>query len=208
MIETERLRLRAWRERDRAPYHAIKSNPRVMATLGPPQTRAESDATLDRWIARAGEWGHSFWAMERRADGVLLGYCGLVYPPAGTPVSGEREIGWGLGAAHWGQSYAREAAAATLAWGWAETDSARIVAITTPGNSRSWGLMERLGMTRLADGDFDHPALAKGNPLRPHLSYAIGRPQVPGSRAESDAMPAASRSASAAARVRSASSAG
>ena len=176
MIETERLLIRAWQKRDRAPYHAIKSDPLVMATLGPVQTRAKSDSTLDRWIARAAEWGHSFWAVERRADAVLLGYCGLVYPPSGTPVAGEREIGWGLGSAFWGQGYAREAAAATLAWAWANTDSARVVAITTPGNRASRGLMERLGMTRLVDGDFDHPALAQGDPLRPHLSYAIERP--------------------------------
>ena len=176
MIETERLLLRPWEERDRAPYHAIKSDPLVMATLGPVQTRAESDATLDRWNGRHAAWGHSLWALERRADGMLLGYCGLVYPPAGTPVAGEREIGWGLGAQHWLLGYAREAAAAALDWAWAHTDSTRVVAITTPGNTASWGLMERLGMTRLADGDFQHPALAKGDPLRAHISYAIERP--------------------------------
>lgn len=178
MIETERLILRRWEDRDRAPYHAIKCDPRVMATLGPVQSRAESDATLDRWMARRDQWGHSFRAIERRADGVLLGYCGLVYPPVGTPVAGEREIGWGLGSPHWGQGYAREAATAMLAWAWKHTDAARVVAITTPGNRASRGLMERLGMTRLVDGDFDHPALAEGDPLRAHLSYAIDRPAV------------------------------
>ena len=179
MIATERLILRPWEDRDRAPYHAIKSDPRVMATLGPLQSRAESDATLDRLRARLDEWGYSFWAMERRADGVLLGYCGLVHPPAGTPVAGELEIGWGLGVQHWGQGYAREAAAATLDWAWANTARDRVVAITTPGNVASWGLMERLGMSRLVDGDFQHPALAEGDPLRAHLSYAIDRPPAP-----------------------------
>jgi hypothetical protein len=32
-------------------------------------------------------------------------------------------------------------------------------------------------MTRLPDGDFDHPALAPGDPLRRHLTYAIERPR-------------------------------
>lgn len=175
IVATDRLLLRAWEPRDLAPYHAIKSDPRVMATLGPLQSRAESDATLDRWQARRAEWGYGFWAMERRADGVLLGYCGLVHPPPGTPVADDIEIGWGLGSQHWHQGYAREAAAATLDWAWANTDRPRVVAITTPGNTASWGLMERLGMHRLADGDFDHPLLAPGDPLRPHLSYAIDR---------------------------------
>lgn len=176
MIETPRLLLRPWEERDRASFHAIKSDARVMATLGPLQTREQSDATLDRWTAFAARWGYGFWAMQRRADGVLLGYCGLVHPPAGTPVAGELEIGWGLGSPHWRQGYARETAAATLAWAWANTARDRVVAITTPGNHASRALMERLGMRRLVDGDFDHPALAEGDPLRPHVSYAIPRP--------------------------------
>ncbi len=176
MIRTERLLLRPWAARDREPYHLIKRDPLVMATLGPLQTRAESDATLDGLIASARRYGYTFWAMERRQDGALLGYAGLLHGPEGSPVAGELEIGWGLASAHWGRGYAREAAVAVLAWGWAETHAARIVAITTPGNVRSWGLMERLGMRRLPDGDFDHPRLAPGDPLRRHITYEIARP--------------------------------
>jgi hypothetical protein len=36
--------------------------------------------------------------------------------------------------------------------------------------------MERLGMARDHDGDFDHPAVAEGDPLRPHILYRIKRP--------------------------------
>ena len=176
MIGTERLLIRRWEDRDRAPYHAIKRDPRVMATLGPLQSRAESDAVIDRLRAREAEWGYTFWPVERRSDGALLGYCGLVHPPAGTPVDGELEIGWGLGSAHWRQGYAREAAAAVLAWAWANTTRDRVVAITSLGNTASRGLMERLGMRRLAGGDFEHPELAAGDQLRPHLSYSIDRP--------------------------------
>jgi hypothetical protein len=41
--------------------------------------------------------------------------------------------------------------------------------------------MQRIGMTRDVDGDFDHPALPEGNPLRRHLLYRISAPsaQVP-----------------------------
>jgi hypothetical protein len=37
--------------------------------------------------------------------------------------------------------------------------------------------MERLGMRRLADGDFEHPAVPEGDPLKPHITYAIDRPE-------------------------------
>ncbi|MFY7838473.1 MAG: hypothetical protein ACOVQ0_19550 [Novosphingobium sp.] len=36
---------------------------------------------------------------------------------------------------------------------------------------RSWGLMKKLGMERMPELDFDHPALAQDDPLRPHIVY-------------------------------------
>jgi RimJ/RimL family protein N-acetyltransferase len=76
----------------------------------------------------------------------------------------------------WGQGFAREAAQASLYWGWANTDATEILAMTVLDNTRSWNLMERLGMTRDHAADFDHPAVAIGNPLRPHILYRIARP--------------------------------
>ena len=109
MIETERLILRPWCEEDRSAFHAMCSDPEVMAFIGAPQSRAESDAAIDRMIACQAEHGHCFWAVERRGDGALLGFCGLLPP---RPPLEHIEIGWRLGRAFWGRSYAREAAAA------------------------------------------------------------------------------------------------
>jgi RimJ/RimL family protein N-acetyltransferase len=120
--------------------------------------------------------GHCFWAIERRSDRAFLGFCGVKPGPEGTPIDGELEIGWRLARNHWSQGYAREAAAATLDWTWANTDRAKVCAITVHANEASWGLMIRLGMTRVEDGDFDHPALPPGHRLRRHVFYAIGRP--------------------------------
>lgn len=173
MIETERLVLRGWNEADRAPFHQMCNDPEVMTFLGPLLTRAESDAAIDRQLGLQAVHGHCFWAVERRTDGAFLGFCGLVPGAADTPIAGEIEIGWRLGKAHWGAGYAAEAARASLAWGWHHLDAARIVAITVPGNRRSWGLMERLGMHRLPEGDFDHPRAVPA--LRQHITYAINR---------------------------------
>jgi RimJ/RimL family protein N-acetyltransferase len=35
--------------------------------------------------------------------------------------------------------------------------------------------MERLGMTYRPELDFAHPKLAEGDPLRPHVTYALRR---------------------------------
>ncbi|MFN3433190.1 MAG: GNAT family N-acetyltransferase [Sphingomonas sp.] len=174
MIETERLTLRGWRAEDVEPFYALSQHPEVARYLGPPPTRQAAADTVNRMIARQHEVGHCFWALERRADGAFLGFCGLL--PAKPPIVGEVEIGWRLARDAWGQGYAVEAARASLAWAWTHLPVPSIAAITVPGNARSWRLMERLGMSRVADGDFDHPDLAAGDPLRRHILYRIARP--------------------------------
>ncbi|MBN8831932.1 MAG: GNAT family N-acetyltransferase [Sphingomonadales bacterium] len=171
-LGTERLILRAWREEDHAPLLAMCRDPAVMEHLGPP---LDAQAAIDRQNAWQAKHGHCFWAIERRADGAMLGFCGLKPGPEKTPIENRVEIGWRLRADAWGQGYAREAAQASLAWGFANLDEDRIWAITVPANSRSWGLMERLGMTRHEDLDFDHPALPADSPLLRHITYSIAR---------------------------------
>lgn len=176
MIETERLILRGWRDSDRAPFHAMGQDERVMATLGPLLWRDESDALIDRLQAILETHGFTFWAVERKADGAFLGFCGLKPGAEDTPIEGEIEIGWRLAHDHWGKGYAREAAQASLDWGWANLDAPAIAAITSVDNRRSWGLMARLGMVRAAGDDFDHPKAIER--LRPHITYRITRDAV------------------------------
>ncbi len=177
MIETERLTLRNWQASDHAPFRAMCNDPAVMEHLGPLQTQADTDASITRLMAVQVEHGHTFWAVERREDAQFLGFCGLKIAPEKIPgIEGAVEIGWRLRQDAWGHGYAREAATASLAWGWANLPVDRIVAITTPANTRSWGLMLRLGMVRRHDLDFFHPALAVDDPLGPHVTYEIARP--------------------------------
>jgi RimJ/RimL family protein N-acetyltransferase len=173
MIETPRLVLRPWRDADREPFWAMACDAEVMRYL-PPQTRAESSAGVDRMMAMQAEHGHCLWALERKDDHRFIGFCGLA--PPRDPLT-ETEIGWRLERTAWGQGFAREAAEASLAWGWSVLRAPTIVAITVIANVRSWGLMERLGMARDPKEDFDHPMLAEGDPLRRHILYRSRRPQ-------------------------------
>jgi RimJ/RimL family protein N-acetyltransferase len=173
-IETERLILREWRDADIEPFAAMCADPRVMETLGPLMSRDETVALIARVRDVQAMHGHTFWATERLTDARFLGWCGIIRGNAG-PIDGKAEIGWRIAADAWGQGYAREAAQAALAWGFANLPDDRIWAITSTGNTRSWGLMERLGMVRHADLDFDHPKVADDSPLKRHVTYSIGR---------------------------------
>jgi RimJ/RimL family protein N-acetyltransferase len=145
-----------------------------MATIGPLKTRQQSDAQIDSFMAQSAATGHTMWALERREDGAFLGFCGLEIGEF-APIDGKHEIGWRLWGKDWGRGYAREAAKSTLEWAWAHLHVDQIWAITTPGNLRSWGLMERLGMLRRPELDFDHPKLPDGDSLKPHITYSITR---------------------------------
>lgn len=173
-IETARLRLRSWRDHDRAPFAAICADPRVMETLGPVMNRSESDALLSRVAEIEAAQGHTFWALERKADAALIGWCGVIRGNAG-PIDGKPEIGWRLAHHAWGHGYATEAARASLEWVFAELPDEAAWAITSIDNQRSRAVMDRLGMRYHPELDFDHPRLAEGDPLRRHVAYSLHR---------------------------------
>ncbi len=175
MIETDRLILRNWCDADAMPYHAMFQDSRVMAYLGSPQTYEMVQAEVADSTEKISADSYGFWAVEHRADQRFIGFCGLQSGPAGTPIAGLPEIGWRLAHDYWGQGYAREASEASLAWAWANLPDDEIWATTVAANRRSWGLMERIGMSRQAHLDFDHPALDNESPLRRQITYSIAR---------------------------------
>ncbi|MFM5923568.1 MAG: GNAT family N-acetyltransferase [Novosphingobium sp.] len=174
VIETARLCLRSWRADDLTPFHAICSDPQVMATLGPVLSREETAALIDRVTEREAEHGHTFWALERASDARLIGWCGVIRGNAG-PVEGKAEIGWRLASDCWGHGFATEAARATLDWLFAQLPDDSAWAITHNGNLRSRAVMERLGMHYRQELDFDHPRLAADDPLSRHVAYELPR---------------------------------
>lgn len=175
MIVTERLVLRPWRSHDVAPFHAMGQDAEVMRYLGEATTLDWACEMASEQNESAARSGRCFWAVERRSDRAFIGFCGVEPGPAGSPIAGMIEIGWRLMRTAWGQGLASEAARAVLAAEWARgTDT--VVAVTVVGNHRSRAVMERLGMSRVRGGDFDHPDLAPDSPLSRHVLYRIACP--------------------------------
>ena len=176
MIKTTRLVLRPTEPRDHAALRLHIADPKVMRYLLPIADDAAFNAVLARYEEFERTHGFTFWVVERRSDGAVLGVCGLKPGAEGTPIAGMVEAGWRFGREHWGQGYAAEAARAVLAWAWANTAAAEVVAITVRPNEASWRLMERIGMTRVPGGEFDHPLVPPDSPLIRHILYRIARP--------------------------------
>lgn len=171
MIETGRLILRDWGEGDIEPFLRHTNTPAVMRWLGGVRSDAEQSESIGRIMRWQSERGFTFWAVERKADGELLGFCGLkLADTPGSPIEGMHEIGWRLREDVWGQGYAKEAAIASLDFAFATLSADRVVAITFAPNEASWGLMERIGMTRRPELDYDD---ARFPMLNPTIVYDI-----------------------------------
>ena len=175
-IRTERLILRNWEERDRDLFHRINSDDRVMEFFPFRRDRAKSDAMLDELRADIDTVGFGFAAVEIAETGVCVGFAGLS-PVEDFPVfrPGDVEIGWRLAHEHWGKGYATEAASAWLHHAFTKLDLKEVISYAVHDNVRSTAVMERLGMQRVAGGDFDHPIVPDSRPdLRRFVLYSIG----------------------------------
>lgn len=170
-LVTDRLVLRRWRDDDREPFAAMNADPVVMEHFVSPLTREESDGFVDRIEAHFDRHGWGLWAVEITDTAEFAGYVGLAPATFDAHFTPTVEVGWRLAAHAWGHGYASEAARAAVDDGFARARLPEIVSFTAKTNVRSQRVMERIGMVRDPSGDFDHPNVPPGHPVRPHVLY-------------------------------------
>jgi RimJ/RimL family protein N-acetyltransferase len=156
VAETDRLLIRAWTQGDAERVLDIQSRWDVVRWLDDDaQVMSDLDEAherIDRWRsipAREGEpCGH--WAVEVKESGVLAGAVLLVLLPTLNRPPGAREIqvGWHLHPDSTGRGYAREAAAAALAYGFGQ-GLRTIWALMYVDNAPSARVARAVGMTQL-----------------------------------------------------------
>jgi ribosomal-protein-alanine N-acetyltransferase len=174
-LRTARLLLREWRPGDLAPFAALNADPEVMRTFPSVLGREASDELAARAQADLAGRGFGLWAVEVVRSGAFAGFVGLAETRFEAPFTPATEVGWRLARPHWAHGYATEAAGAVVAFGFAELALEQVVSFTAVANLRSRRVMERLGMTRDPDDDFDHPLVADPS-LRRHVLYRLPRP--------------------------------
>jgi ribosomal-protein-alanine N-acetyltransferase len=171
-LRTPRLLLREWRDEDAADFAAMSADPSLTEYLLPPSAD---------WVARArrhwAEHGFGQFVVELPGEAPFIGVVGVDRLQWAVPFAPAIEAAWRLARPFWGHGYALEAARAAVEDGFLRLGFAEIVAFTVVGNQRSRNVMERLGMRRDPEEDFDHPRLADepGHPLRRHVLYRIRR---------------------------------
>jgi RimJ/RimL family protein N-acetyltransferase len=169
-LTTDRLCLRGWHQSDFEAHAAMSADPDVMRYIGGVLDRAESWRQMALHVGHWALRGYGSWAVERTADGVLLGRCGL-WNPEGWP---GLEVGWKLARHAWGNGYATEAAGAALEWAWTVLDAARLISVIHPENAASVRVAERLGLRPLREETLGG---------RPVIIFGIDRTSAPDSPA-------------------------
>jgi RimJ/RimL family protein N-acetyltransferase len=162
VLETARLTLRPFHAADVDAQAAMMGDPQVMRHIGGQGLPRE-----DSWrklLCGAGLWslfGYGYWAVERRADGVMIGQIGFgdfkrAIEPA---IEGIPEMGWLFAADASKQGYATEAGRAALDWIDARLGPEEVTAIIDAANGPSIRVAEKLGFATREE------ALLRGAPI-------------------------------------------
>lgn len=175
LLRTERLTMQPWLAKHLGALAMICEDKEVMKFFPRVLTREECRSLLEGFNDHFREYGYGVWAMVPHGGEAPIGFCGLKQVTMNAPFAPAVEILWRLNRAAWGWGFANEAARAALQHGFEKVGLEEIVSFTTPKNLRSIALMERLGMRRDPEEDFEHPALPEDDPLRPHVLYRLRR---------------------------------
>lgn len=140
-LETERLILRGFEQRDFPPLADFLTDTTRAAYFGVEPTRARAW----RWFAlNIGHWalhGYGYFAIELKDSGQTCGITGI-WNPLGWP---EPELGWVAFAGFEGQGLMAEAASRARLWAYGDLGLTTLTSGIVPGNTRSVALAERLG---------------------------------------------------------------
>jgi RimJ/RimL family protein N-acetyltransferase len=158
LIETGRLRMRSLRDNDLADLVTLINNWEVARWVSSvPHPYTEVDGR--EWIARV-QQDHATgrprrFAIALRETDRLIGGVGL--DGSTGDESEEPALGYWLGQPHWGNGYAREAAAAIIDYGLRTLGMETIRAYTDPGNLTSQRVLLRCGLKKIGEIDLTKP---------------------------------------------------
>lgn len=171
IFTTERLGFRTWKGQDVELYYHMNQHPQMIAATGGPLTRDQVNTFITLANEHHTRYGYGLWAVTLKTTDEFLGFIGLRCIEEEMPFAPAVEISWRLGINYWGKGYATEGAQTVLKRGFDIYQLPEIVAYTTPQNTRSLHVINKLGLKRDIHGDFHHPRLPLEHPLSLHVLY-------------------------------------
>jgi [ribosomal protein S5]-alanine N-acetyltransferase len=160
LIEGVRVRLRRATPQDAAALFALADDAEVMHFMDwprmqtPEQTRSHLEAADQRWQAGT----EHQWVVQHKPGGALVGTLSC------RPKGHSADFGFFFGRAFWGQGLGSEAAGLLLGWMQRQNELLRIWATCDAHNTRSAGLLRKLGLQQ--------EGLMRRATLRPNIGGA------------------------------------
>ncbi|ANZ34040.1 GNAT family N-acetyltransferase [Staphylococcus carnosus] len=171
-IETERLKLRDWEEKDLLPFQKMNANRQVRRFFPSILSYRRSELDMQAMKKNLEQDGIGLFAVELKESGEWIGFVGLNYIPANSqynfPELPFYEIGWRLIPEVWDNGIATEGAKAVLGYA-TEKGLKDVFSIAAESNAASRRVMEKIGMTLM--DTFELPAVSEIHPLRPQVRY-------------------------------------
>ncbi len=175
-LRTPRLRLRNWKESDSEAFVERGCDKEVMKYFPSLLSEEQSKEFIAQKKAVIDTLGWGLWAVEEIASAEFIGFIGLQeydMPMIESIQFPLIEVGWRLRSKFWNKGYATEAAKECLRFGFEILQLKEIVSFTSLQNLPSSRVMQKIGMHRNPEEDFDHPRVEQGDPLRRHLLYRL-----------------------------------
>lgn len=145
ILETDRLALRRLEESDFDALAAILRDPQAMYAYEHGFSEEEVRQWLDRQLERYAKYGFGLWAVVEKADGGLIGQCGVTMQDwCGREVP---EVGYLFRRSKWHQGFAAEAAAACRDYAFHTLGFPEVFSIIRENNFPSQHVALRCGMS-------------------------------------------------------------
>lgn len=144
VIETERLLLRMFRAEDLDTVYHLFNDADVQKYLSVEnkRTREQVKITLANLVKRWDERGFGVWCVTEKKTDQVIGYCGFQM----FDNMPEVEIMFAFLKDFWGRGFATEAANAGLRFWFEELTLKKMFAATSPGNTASRRVLDKIGM--------------------------------------------------------------
>lgn len=142
-LESERLYLRKMVQEDFPLFFHLLTDPAVMRYIGPPNTKEQAKASMERSFAQyADNTGFGKWmAVEKETNSPIGWY--ILTNLDGTE---QIEIGYRLKEEFWGKGYATEMSKVILEYGFETLGLDRIVGVTHLENDASGHVLKKIGL--------------------------------------------------------------
>ncbi|WP_412519476.1 GNAT family N-acetyltransferase [Staphylococcus simulans] len=171
-LETQRLKLRDWEDKDLLSFQKMNANRQVRRFFPSILSYRRSELDMKAMQKQLKQSGIGLFAVELKESGEWIGFIGLNYLPKRSQYPFKDlpffEIGWRLIPEVWDNGIATEGAKAVLEYA-KEKGIEEVYSLTSKSNMASRRVMEKIGMQFL--DDYELPNVSAAHPLKQQVRY-------------------------------------